>query len=59
MSAARLIVLTATNDPLVFVMRADPKPVGDIALDFSERSVTRVANSNRPNFSDFLEVKRW
>ena len=40
-------------------MRADPKPVDGIALDVSERSVTRIANSNRPNFSDFLEVKRW
>jgi len=49
----------ATNNPLVCVMRADPKPVDGIALDVSERSVTRIANSNRPNFSDFLEVKRW
>jgi hypothetical protein len=51
-------MLAASNDPLVLVVRTDPKPIDAVALDISQRSVTRVTDSNRPNFADFLEMKR-
>ena len=46
------------NDSLVFIMRTDPEPIRGIAFDISECAVVRVADPNRPNFADFLEVKR-
>ena len=51
-------MLAASNDPLVLVVRADPKPIDAGALDISQGSVARVTDSNRPNFADFLEMKR-
>lgn len=46
------------NYPLVFIMPADPKPICSVAMKISEGAVIGVPDSNRPNFSDFLEVKR-
>ena len=39
-------------------MRTDPEPICCVALDICERAVIRVADPNRPNLADFLEVKR-
>ena len=50
--------LPARNYPLVFVMRADPKPISGVSLDIGQRAVTRIANPNRPDLADFLEVQR-
>jgi hypothetical protein len=46
------------NYPLVFIMPADPKPICSVALKIGEGTVIGVPDSNRPNLSDFLEVKR-
>jgi hypothetical protein len=49
-------MLPARNYPLVFGMRANPKPVSGVALNVGQRAVTRIANPNRPNLADFLEM---
>src|SRR4029077_14195532 len=46
------------NHSFVLIMRTDPEPICCVALDFCERAVISVADPNRPNLADFLEVKR-
>jgi len=46
------------NYPLIFVMPADPEPICSVALDVGERTVVRIADADRPNFANFLEVER-
>jgi len=42
------------NEPLVFVVRADPKPDEHIVLKDGQRMVS-CSNSGRPDFAYFLE----
>jgi hypothetical protein len=50
---------SSTSDyPIVFVMRADPKPVSNVTLHISQGAIIRVADTNRPNFANFFEMQR-
>jgi len=51
-------LLSIRNDSLILVVRANPKPISCVALDISQGAIIRVADANRPNFADFLEVER-
>ena len=54
---ARAHSLSTGDNSLVLIMRPNPKPVHRIALDIRERPVARVADPNRPDFPDFLEMQ--
>ena len=49
---------SARNDALVLIMRPDPEPISCIALDVGQIAVIGIADSNRQNFADLLEVER-
>lgn len=55
-SVSRGRLLSASNDSFVFVMRADPKPVCGVAMNVGERPITRVTDSDRPNFPHLFEM---
>jgi hypothetical protein len=42
---------------LIVVVWANPKPISCVALDICKRPAIGVADTNRPNFADFLEVE--
>ena len=49
--------LKLTDQPLVFRMRTNPKPISLVSNDTGQRSMVAI-HSSTPQFADFLEVKR-
>jgi hypothetical protein len=49
--------LSIADDPLVFMMRTDPEPIGRVASQVRQGAITGNADSNGPDLADFLEVK--
>ena len=57
MTSGKCQELPSGNDPLIFIVPTNPKPISYVALDVCKSAVISVADSDRPNFADFLEVK--
>src|SRR5258706_10395361 len=50
--------LPSLNEPLVFIVRANPKPLG-FFTSHNRQGAMVTANPDRPKRTDLLEMQRW